>query len=286
LCLRVREIGKMSRIGALARENVPPEFRQFLRRKFRKAATFDDSFGDWAAAEEAALGYDTEIIVQRVLSGIRAVRGGSAAFERDSVTFPQPDYSWPVLAGLMWAAAVENGVLRVLDFGGSLGSTYFQYWRFLETLNEVRWNVVEQNVFVNIGREHVVEPCLAFFGSISDAIASEEPNLVHFGSSLQYLENPREILETTAKTGARFLLLDRLPVSDLDHDLVTVQLVPPSIYPASYAAWVFSREGLKRCLEEDWEVVSEFESLGGESLTTSGVSVSWRGILCSRKLVA
>jgi len=183
----------------------------------------------------------------------------------------------------MWAAAVENGVLRVLDFGGSLGSTYFQYRRFLETLNEVRWNVVEQNIFVDIGREHVVETCLAFFGSISDAIASEGPNFVHFGSSLQYLKNPREILQTTANTGAKFLLLDRLPVSDLDHDLVTVQMVPPSIYPASYAAWVFSMESLKRALEVDWEVVSEFESLGGQALTTNGVSVSWRGILCSRK---
>jgi len=65
----------------LARENIPPEFRQFFRRKFRRVATFDDSFGDWEAAEEAAIGYDTEIIVQRVLSGIRAVRDGSAAFE-------------------------------------------------------------------------------------------------------------------------------------------------------------------------------------------------------------
>jgi len=273
----------MSRIGLLAREYIPPEIRQFLSRKFRKAATFDDSFMDWRTANEAATGYDTEIIAQRVLAGITAVRGGSAAYERDSVTFPKPDYSWPVLAGLLWAAAAESGVLRVLDFGGSLGSTYFQYRRFLQTLNEVSWNVVEQETFVEIGREQVVEPGLAFYDSIADVLASVQPTLVHFGSSLQYVENPREVVEAAAHTGARFLLLDRIPVSDLDHDLVTVQMVPPSIYPARYAAWVFSTEGLKRTLEVEWDVVSEFESLGGQALTTSGVSVSWRGMLCSRK---
>jgi len=246
-------------------------------------ATFDDSFGDWESAEEAAIGYDSEIIAQRVLSGITAVRDGSAAYERDSVTFPHPEYSWPVLAGLMWAAAAESGVLRVLDFGGSLGSTFFQYRGFLKTLTEVNWSVVEQETFVRIGREHVVEPGLAFYDSIADALAREQPSLVHFGSSLQYLENPREVLEAATHTGARFLLLDRIPVSALDHDLVTVQMVPPSIYPASYAAWVFSMEGLKRILDEEWDVVSEFESLGGQALTTSGVSVSWRGMLCSRK---
>ena len=267
----------------MARENIPPELRQFLRRKFRSVATFDDSLGNWSSAEKAATGYDTEIIAQRVLAGITAVRDGSAAYERDSVTFPEPDYSWPVLVGLMWAAAADNGVLRVLDFGGSLGSTFFQYRRFLETLNEVSWNVVEQETFVEIGREHVIEPGLAFYDCIADALACGQPSLVHFGSSLQYLENPREVLEAATHSGARFLLLDRIPVSDLDHDLVTVQMVPPSIYPASYAAWVFSLEGLKRTLEEEWDVLSEFESLGGQALTTSGVSVSWRGMLCSRK---
>lgn len=277
--------GILSKLRSLARENIPPEFRQFLRRKFRRAATFDDSFGDWASAKEAAIGYDSEIIAQRVLEGITAVRDGSVAYERDSVTFTQLEYSWPVLAGLMWAAASDGGVLRVLDFGGSLGSTFFQYRRFLGTLTEVSWTVVEQDTFVEIGRESVVETGLAFCDSIPNALATGQPNFVHFGSSLQYLENPREVLEAVAQTGAKYLLLDRIPVSELDRDLVTVQMVPPSIYPASYAAWVFSLEGLKRTLEIEWDVVSEFESLGGQALTTSGVCVSWRGMLCSRKMV-
>ena len=278
-----RNEGIVNRIRSAALESIPPELRYFLRRKFRSATTFDDSFGDWGRAEKAAIGYDSEMIVQRVLSGITAVRDGSAAYERDSVTFPHPEYSWPVLAGLMWAAAADSGVLRVLDFGGSLGSSFFQYRRFLKTLTELSWSVVEQETFVKIGRDRVVEPGLAFHDSIPDVLAYVQPNLVHFGSSLQYLKNPSEVLEAAARTGATYLLLDRIPVSDLDHDLVTVQMIPPSVYPASYAAWVFSMEGLKRMLDKEWDVVSEFESLGEQTLTTSGVSVSWRGILCSRK---
>jgi putative methyltransferase (TIGR04325 family) len=38
-----------------------------------------------------------------------------------------------------------------LDFGGSLGSSYFQNKKFLDALRLVEWNVVEQENFVATG---------------------------------------------------------------------------------------------------------------------------------------
>ena len=63
-------------------------------------------------------------ILERVANSIQKVRRGEAAFERDGVAFPREDYRFPLLATLMYVVARERR-LTVLDFGGSLGSSFF-----------------------------------------------------------------------------------------------------------------------------------------------------------------
>ena len=60
------------------------------------------------------------------------VKNGEAVYERDSVLFDEIQYSWGLLAGLEKAALEHDGKLCVLDFGGSLGSTYYQNKQFSE----------------------------------------------------------------------------------------------------------------------------------------------------------
>jgi hypothetical protein len=87
---------------------------------------------------------------------------------------------------------------------------------------------------------------------------------------LQYLENPREILQTVTQSSARDLLIDRIPATELNVDKVSVQMVPPEIYPARYPAWLFSKNSLLKDLGENWDVLSDFQSLGGTTYTKSG----------------
>ena len=54
------------------------------------------------------------------------VKNGDAVFERDSVIFDKIHYSFPLLSALSLTALNHNSTLNVLDFGGSLGSAYFQ----------------------------------------------------------------------------------------------------------------------------------------------------------------
>jgi putative methyltransferase (TIGR04325 family) len=61
-----------------------------------------------------------------VLEAPLKVRCGEAVFGRNSVLFDEIQYSWPVTAALMWAAARNNRNPHIIDFGGSLGNSYFQ----------------------------------------------------------------------------------------------------------------------------------------------------------------
>ncbi len=273
----------MSRLRSRIVSHLPMELRQFLRRKMRNRPIFDDSFADWNAAAQASTGYGTDAILQKVLDGTMAVYRGEGVFERDSVVFKAADYSWPVLSAFLWAAASKGGVLNVLDFGGALGSSYFQNVRFLEQLTSIRWSIVEQPSFVEAGRRNLADSPLQFYADMQECVDREHPHMIYFGSSLQYVEDPWRLLAVAAESDAQFLLIDRTPASDLDHDLFAVQGVPSWIYPASYPARIFSSSGLRHVLSRNWEVVAEYDWFGGGAWTRGGVTVAWRGWLCCRK---
>ena len=225
------------------------------------AGGFHGDYASWEAAAARATGYDDAAIVRRVLEATLAVRRGDAAFERDSVLFDRSAPRYAVLAELLASAAAHQGELRVLDFGGALGSLYFQHRSYFSALRRVEWNVVEQESFVAAGREHLEQDGLRFFTSIEDSLAHATPAIVMASCVLQYLPQPREMLLRLAAAAPR-MVLDRLPLIDAPADRLTLQTVPASIYPASYPAWFLARRALADLLEANGYVVeSEFESI-------------------------
>jgi len=214
-------------------------------------------YSSWQEAVEASSGYDAPHILEKTKTAVMRVKNGEAAYERDSVLFDQVVYSWPVLAGLMWAAAANSGTLNVLDFGGSLGSGYFQNRAFLFCLDSVRWNVVEQPHYVAAGQQHFEDERLKFYQTIDECIEDTCPNVVILSSVLQYLEKPYDLLAQISKLPMHCVIIDRTPFWHGLTDKLCVQRVPPSIYPASYPSWIFSEEGFRSKLA-DWSVVASF----------------------------
>ncbi len=153
--------------------------------------------GDYSSWEEAlhtSTSYDSALILEKTKAALLKVKNGEAVYERDSVLFNEIQYTWPLLAGLMWVAAQSQGRLNVLDFGGSLGTTYYQNRTFLRNLPEVKWNIIEQPAYVNVGKEYFENDILKFFLTIDTCLSDTQPNVILLSGVLQYLENPYEIL--------------------------------------------------------------------------------------------
>lgn len=245
-------------------------------------SAFEDFAGTWVEAQLAVDGYGALDIIERVLEASLAVKEGRVVHERDSVKFDRIQYSWPVLAGLLWSAAEHQGSLRVLDLGGSLGSSYRQSRKFLFGLREVTWAIVEQPNFVAAGRKHFEDQVLTFHETVESAAATR-PAVALFASSLQYLERPLATLESVTQSGISTLVLERTPVHAGAADFLTIQHVPPSIYKASYPAWIFSRELLLSRLQDfGWITVEEFAAPEPPTTTASGKSFSWTGVILRR----
>jgi putative methyltransferase (TIGR04325 family) len=261
---------------------LPPALVPYLRLLFRRGVYFSKRYDNWESASKAATGYDAEIILERVKRATLEVIAGTAAFERDSVPFNSVQHSFPVLAGLLRAAAESENHLSVLDFGGSLGSSYFQCRDFLSALDSLTWNVVEQPHFVRTGRECIQSGQLKFYFSIDELLAENRPNVALLSSVLQYLPEPYSILSALMENKISYLIIDRTPFSSVHYDAITVEHVPPSIYPASYACRVFSRHRVMAHLSRQYETVAEFES-NDSSAIADGMRFIFGGMILRRK---
>jgi len=220
--------------------------------------------------------------LEKVLASTLMVKRGEAVFERDSVLFDEIQYAWPVTAGLMWVAARNGGRLSVLDFGGSLGSCYFQNRQFLAGFADVRWSVVEQAHFVDAGRKYIQDERLVFYPTIAECVAEEKPNVVSLSSVLQYLEDPYAVLDELAQSGVEIILVDRTSFHDGKDDLIAVQNVAKAIYPASYPLWILSKKRLISHLSKKFILVAETLSPEGFVQFDKG-SFSFNGLIMKRK---
>jgi putative methyltransferase (TIGR04325 family) len=236
----------------------------------------DGEYGTWEKAVADSTGYSSPIILDRTKEAMKKVVSGEAVYERDSVLFDTVQYSYPVLAGLMWVAARYWGILHVLDFGGSLGTSYYQNYEFLRGVDH-HWTIIEQPEYVEAGKELVENEYLSFFDHIDDSLYHSVPNVILCSSVLQYLEDPWSVLEKLENIpSVKCIIIDRTPFWEGD-DWIGVQRVPKSIYPASYPIRIFSYKKFMEFVKSfGYEPLTEFQSLDN---LTSPINAQWKGMI-------
>lgn len=227
---------------------LPPALKELLR-LFLRSHQFSGSYPSWNDAVRHSEGYNSHQIFETVRDAARAVRDGKALWERDSVLFHHEEYNYPLLTCLLRSAIRHEGRLHVLDFGGALGSTYVQNRRWLEHIPELSWTVVEQPHIVTCGEEEFATDTLSFAPTLDVAFDRKPITLVLFSSVLQYLESPYTLLEDVAARPVD-ILLDRTPFAQ-NGERITVQRVPPSIYPASYPCRFLDRQQVAHLLQNN-----------------------------------
>ena len=244
---------------------VPPIFINLYRKTRNRKFGWMGNYSSWLKAQNDSSGYDANEILNVVRESLLKVKNGEAVCERDSVLFDEIQYSWPLLTGLLYAGSKSSGALNVCDFGGSLGSTYFQNKKFLDKFENVSWSVVEQKHFVDSAKIDFEDDILKFYYTVDDAIKKENPNILVLSSVLQYIEKPYELLDDIIKDNFDFILIDRTPFSKLD-ETIKLQVVPPSIYEASYPCRFFDEVNfLEYFQNKKFKIIEEFDALDGKS---------------------
>ncbi len=239
--------------------------------------------GDYASFAEARAcsnGYQEGVILERTRVALQKVLRGEAAYERDSVTFDKLELPRPLLGLLNRVATEHQGHLSVLDFGGSLGSTYFQCRSALTHLPGLEWSIVELPAHVACGQRELANEQLKFYPTIQACQLERRPSVLLLSGVLQYLPDPWGFFREVTAQSFDWIIIDRTPFIDAERDRLTVEVVSPRIYPASYPAWFFSRARLAENLPPCWRIETEFDALDRQLLDS--VEVVFKGMALRR----
>jgi putative methyltransferase (TIGR04325 family) len=259
---------------------IPQGVRDLLNRFSGHAIYYHGQFADWPSAAQAAGGYDEGHLLARLVAAATAVRNGSAAWEQDGVTWDQIPPDMPVFAAMARVALAGNGQLTVLDFGGGMGSSYFQCKAFLPQSAIRSWTVVEQLELVEVGQREIARDALHFQPSIDAVLAAGTPDVALLSSVLQYLEDPWSILDRILLAEIPYLIIDRHPCS-MTRELITVQVVPSSLYKASYPSWLFDCPRMLGRLGEYYELLASWDGKD-PAIRGWGMGAEFRGYFFKR----
>lgn len=282
--------------------SIKPKFKKFLKYllpsiivlfinrikgknlKIKHTEIWSGNFLTWKDALVQSEGYDALQILDKVKKSVLKVKKKEVAYERDSVVFDKIQYSWPLLACLLKIAIENNNELNIVDFGGSLGSSYFQNKDFLKGLKKICWNVIEQSHFVSIGKNEIAEEQLHFYNSIDEIISKDKQCVLILSSVLQYLENPYQWIEKFIKYNFEYIIIERTAFIDCPKERITIQNVPESIYKASYPAWFFNENTFLNSLSNHYTLITDFDSgFTSPTILEDGIKVSWKGFILKLK---
>lgn len=264
-------------LKATLRNWMPPAIWELLSKITHKSIEFKGTYNDWMVAENQCTGYSQNNILTTALSSALKVKRGEAIFERDSVLFDEIEYSWPVTAALMWAAAQNMGYLHVIDFGGALASSYYQNVKFINKIKGVKWSVIEQSHFVEAGKKHIADDIVKFYDDASVCMENGKSNVLLLSSVLQYIQSPYKLLDSLIGLDPVVIIIDRTPFINKDtvRDVIKIQQVPDAVYTASYPCWFFSKTLIVQHIEKSgYRLVETFASISGPSKLAT-----WQGMI-------
>jgi putative methyltransferase (TIGR04325 family) len=238
---------------------------------------FVGEYPTWAEAEHASTGYSAANILEKTRAAMLKVKKGDAPYARDSVVFDQLVYPFPVLAGLLRARSADGGRLSLLDFGGSLGTTYFQCRDFLSATGPFRWSIVEQPEHVKCGQDEFADERLQFYTSIDECLAHEQPTVLLLSGVIQCLPEPYKFLADVLERGFPHIIVDRTPFCRGDRDLLTIQHVPEAIFRATLPAWFLSEKRFLSWFSKRYRLVASFPA--SDDICPEAGSAYWKGFV-------
>jgi putative methyltransferase (TIGR04325 family) len=221
----------------------PPIVWGLAARLLRRHRTLEGPVASWDAALKRATGWDSPGIIEQAVAAAVKVRDGAAAFERDSRTYDRIIYSPAILAALLLAVA-RYPRLNVIDFGGGLGSNYFQNVKLIRALPNMplSWNVVERRPLATIGAEQFQTAELRFHAELA-AVRLEDAVLM-FTGSLQYIADAFGLLEE-AIGGIDIVVLDNVLVwPKAEHAVFVQHLDAKRFGPVTLPTWCFAKDAL------------------------------------------
>lgn len=233
---------------------LPPFVVDVLHFLEKSRVGFSGKYSEFNEALQNSTSYESPAIVEDYILEFKKI-----VSERQQLNYLNFDSrSVRILAALRLAEnGLSNKKIRVLDYGGGLGTHYFKVFEplkdFLEDYVILETPLVAERFSeLNKQIEYVTELENTAPMSFDICLAS---------CSIPYVENPYLTLAEIMKC-SKYLILDRMPfVDSINSDVLKLQKSKTSKHSrVSYPAWLMSRSKfLSFCDEYGHEIISTWE---------------------------
>ncbi len=220
---------------------------------------FSGNIANWDDALTQTSGWNSPEIINKIKTAALQVKDGSSVYEQDGSIFNKQNFFFPVLAGIL-RAVTKNQSISIVDFGGSLGSHYYQMKSFFSKEIKISWNVVEQKEFVDCGKKEFENDELKFYYSIKDYQGEKD---VFFASgAIQYLEDPYTFIKEIKSFKFKNIIFDRVFFIENVPERIVLQKADAEIfYDASFPAWLLNEDKFIEAFLPQYNLVTDFNSL-------------------------
>lgn len=201
--------------------------------------SYHGNFSTWAQADKMCIGYNSEDIFSKVKDATLKVKKGEACYERDGCLFYEEKYNYPLISYLEKLAMESGELLNIIDWGGALGSTYFQNRKLLQNKQfKIKWRVVEQDHFVEYGKKALQDEELQF--EKIEEVCIDSACGVLLSGVLQYIESYVDVLERILNGMPQYVIIERTPLGNRNR--IVIEKVREPIYRASYPCRLLCEE--------------------------------------------
>lgn len=203
------------------------------------------------------LGYEDDEIAKKIYLTTQKLIHGVARYERDGILFDDDKWDLNVITSILYVINNSNNKeINIIDYGGGMGTIFYKNKEILEKLNVRNWSIVEQESFLEWGRK-LKNSQVKFYDSISQYLKKEDKkiiDLVIISNVLQYLNKPYEVMGDISKY-CRYILINKLPLSNSDSDIDLIQKVNPKNYSAQYPIKIFSKKNFNQYIKSKFEIL-------------------------------
>lgn len=202
-------------VTQILKDCIPPVILRLLKNLISYHKLYN-SYNDALSSSSSSLGYEDPYLINAILQETKEY----IISINDEFTTIADETLIHTLIPL--AFLNSNRTLNVIDIGGASGIHYFALKKVLGEKYKFNWHIVETNSLIKISR--VLENSeLKFFNKLHDAVKDlENIDLILASGAIQYFEDPKKILTEIVNTGAAYILLTRLSLSQ-DKEIISVQ---------------------------------------------------------------
>tara|TARA_B100001063_G_scaffold247052_1_gene289784 strand:- start:2488 stop:3306 length:819 start_codon:yes stop_codon:yes gene_type:complete len=267
----------MKKLIEIIKKILPQNILKFIYNIKYQNVKYLGPYSTWENAKTDSMGWSDKKILNKVKESTLKAMINENIYERDGEILYDKNYPKNIV-NFLNSKIKENDL--IIDAGGSLGSLYFHI-RSKLNINNLRWCVIEQPSYVELGNNLIKNKELSFYNNLND-IKQNNNSIIILSSFLQYIETPEKYIEQIEHSKfINYIIIDRLILSNSNKDVIYVQKNPKKYLNSSYPIRIFSNQNFLNYFK-NFKVVLKGDSYIGNNFQLSGNQLNYCNIILSR----